>query len=65
MAAIQLMAGKFYVLDVFAEHGAPAVAGPFDTREQAEQERRELNIADDCIVRRYIGNPLIVPQESK
>ena len=60
MEAIQLISGKFYVLDVFAKHGRPAVSGPFDTWKQAEKDRREINIADDCIVRRYVGNPAVM-----
>jgi hypothetical protein len=54
---IQLVTGKFYVIDVFGEPGRQTIAGPFDTAEQAEREREEINIADDCIVRRYIGKP--------
>lgn len=50
--ANDLVSGKFYVLDQFSSECARPVAGPFDTREQAEAERVQLNIADDCFVAR-------------
>lgn len=49
--ATKLKSGKWYVVDRFAKTADP-VSGPFDTREEAEQDRRELNIADDCEVLR-------------
>ena len=51
---MQMIPGKFYVLDRFSEVEEP-VSGPFDTKEQAEADREQLNIADDCFVRKYIG----------
>lgn len=42
-------AGKWYVMDCFATSLKAAImAGPFDTRREAELERRAMNIADDC-----------------
>jgi hypothetical protein len=43
--------GRFYVMDRFARTAQDAyVSGPFADRNAAEQERRALNIADDCEV---------------
>jgi hypothetical protein len=41
--------GKFYVVDTFGE-GPGAIEGPYDTRREAEKDRRASNIAGDCIV---------------
>lgn len=46
---IEVIPGKWYVLDMFVEDGQPT-AGPFNSREEAEKERIQLNIADDCFV---------------
>ena len=47
----EIIPGKFYVIDQFASSNGPGpVSGPFDTREEAEAERRQLNCADDCFV---------------
>jgi hypothetical protein len=43
---LQLIAGKYYVRDRFDE--TDDVLGPFDSREAAEAEREQLNVADDC-----------------
>lgn len=51
---IEKVIGKWYVCDVFSQDGQP-VSGPFDTKQDAENERRQLNIADDCFVARYHG----------
>jgi hypothetical protein len=47
---IEIVSGKWYVLDQFGTDGP--VSGPFDTREAAEADRVQLNIADDCFVAR-------------
>lgn len=47
---IKLKRGAFYVVDQFADGGAQVISEPFDTRQLAENERRQLNIADDCVV---------------
>jgi hypothetical protein len=31
------------------------MSGPFDTRAEAERDRRSMNIADDCTVVRAAG----------
>ncbi len=46
---IVLVPGKFYVVDGFTG----PVSGPFETREEAEADRVQLNIADDCRALRY------------
>jgi hypothetical protein len=41
----------FYVVDALCgSDRSPVVAGPFSTASEAEQDRREYNIAEDCIV---------------
>lgn len=39
-----LLVGKWYVVDRFSG----PVAGPFDSKKEAEAERKQLNIAVDC-----------------
>jgi hypothetical protein len=46
--------GKFYVADGYRVDGA-YMSGPFDTRAEAEHDRRSMNIADDCTVVRAAG----------
>ena len=48
---MNLIPGKWYVIDLFSTYGEPT-SGPFDTEAEAEDERSAINIADDCIVRR-------------
>jgi len=61
MADKSVIAGKWYVIDRFDEDPKAFLAGPFDTRAQAEKERRALNIADDCYLARpgpaHVGFP--------
>lgn len=46
-ARAPLVRGKFYVVDSIT---GEVVAGPFDTRAQAERDRRESNVAGDLFV---------------
>lgn len=49
-------ANGFYVADSFATNLSEALhGGPFDTPEAAEQERRQINIADDCFILQING----------
>jgi len=48
---MELIVGKYYVVDLFSG----PISGPFDTRAEAEAERVQLNIAEDCQVRKYLG----------
>lgn len=49
MPAIAFLPGRWYVMDRFASSVEKAyVAGPFISREEAETDRLERNIADDC-----------------
>ncbi len=51
----QLIIGKFYVVDGMASDAASfLVSGPFDTAEEAEKDRRQVNIADDCLVAKFV-----------
>ena len=53
MTEITIIPGKFYLLDnraSFLVGRAVIVAGPFDTKDEAEDERRQINIGDDCSV---------------
>jgi hypothetical protein len=52
MTAIEKIPGKFYVLDQFSTDGQP-ISGPFDTKAEAEKDRREWNCADDYFVGKY------------
>lgn len=45
----KVVPGKFYVIDVFRVKPIP-VSGPFDTSEEAEDDRLQLNIDGDCVV---------------
>lgn len=49
---VSIVSGKWYVVDMFGDDPETrgAVAGPFDTRAEAEAERVQLNIAEDCYV---------------
>lgn len=48
---ITFMPGQWYVMDRFATSAQRAyMSGPFGTAREAEIDRRELNIADDCDV---------------
>jgi hypothetical protein len=60
---MNLIPGKYYVLDQFARPRADGtmpdpLAGPFDTKAEAEAERVQLNIADDCYIGRKLPSPL-------
>lgn len=49
MPAIAFLPGRWYVMDRFASSVEKAyVAGPFISREEAETDRLERNIGDDC-----------------
>jgi hypothetical protein len=53
---INLVTGKWYVIDLWkGPYSSGPVAGPFETEAEAEKERKELNIAEDCTVRQFIG----------
>lgn len=43
---LEIVVGKFYVVDMFSG----PVGGPFETAEDAEIDRRQINIAEDCAV---------------
>lgn len=45
----KVIPGKFYVIDVFSVKPIP-VSGPFDTSDEAEEDRQQLNIDGDCVV---------------
>lgn len=44
--------GKWYVIDTFDDE-ADKFANAFDTYEQAEAERRGLNVDGDCVVAQF------------
>jgi hypothetical protein len=49
MNAIAFESGRFYVMDRFATTMQGAyVSGPFEAEAEAEADRRERNIGDDC-----------------
>lgn len=53
MTEITIIPGKFYLLDQpasFLMGRAVIVAGPYDSKAEAEAERRQINIGDDCVV---------------
>lgn len=52
---LDMVTNKWYVVDRFSG----PVSGPFDTRCEAENERVQLNIADDCVVLRYTGRKIV------
>lgn len=60
---IPLIAGKWYVLDMFATDGRPT-CGPFETHVQAEAERVQINIAEDCFLARFNGTKNERPEGS-
>jgi len=43
--------GKYYILDRFSD----STSGPYDTREEAEKERKGMNIGEDMVTLRYKG----------
>ena len=46
--------GKWYVYDQFASKLSSAlISGPFDSFKEAEKDRGERNIGEDCISLRY------------
>lgn len=51
-----LIPGKFYVCDIFSARDRPPVSGPFDTPEEAEADRLQLNIDGDCVVTKAISD---------
>ena len=46
--------GKYYVYDQFASKLSSAlISGPFDSFKEAEKDRSERNIGEDCVSLRY------------
>jgi hypothetical protein len=50
-----LIVGKWYVVDRFGHGRGAVMSGPFDTKVEAERDRRAMNIADDCFLYKAKG----------
>lgn len=52
---MELATGSYYVLDTMSAADKRIVSGPFEYAWDAERDRREYNIAEDCVVARWRG----------